>query len=93
MKQAEVLDPRFILQVDRGADDEIIKAAYRRLIQKYHPDKNPDNHTKCANYVNSSHAVRSGSFLSGDKDIRSAFRFLGKVSESNKVRGFRLAHD
>jgi formylglycine-generating enzyme required for sulfatase activity len=32
-----------ILQVHRCAEPEVIVAAYKRLIQKYHPDKNPDN--------------------------------------------------
>jgi curved DNA-binding protein CbpA len=30
-----------ILQVHSTAEPEVIKAAYQRLIQKYHPDKNP----------------------------------------------------
>lgn len=30
-----------ILQVSPKADEEIIQAAYRRLAQKWHPDKNP----------------------------------------------------
>ena len=32
-------DPYKILQVDREAEDEVIQAAYRRLAQKYHPDR------------------------------------------------------
>jgi hypothetical protein len=31
-----------ILQVDPEAEDEVIQAAYRRLAQKYHPDRAPD---------------------------------------------------
>lgn len=32
-----------VLQVSPNADPEIIKAAYRSLCQRHHPDKNPDN--------------------------------------------------
>ena len=32
-----------ILNVDRNADGETIKRAYRKLAMKYHPDRNPDD--------------------------------------------------
>jgi len=32
-----------ILQVTRDASQEVIRAAYKSLSQKYHPDKNPNN--------------------------------------------------
>ena len=34
----EPLDAYKVLQVDPEAEDEVIKAAYRRLARKYHPD-------------------------------------------------------
>jgi curved DNA-binding protein len=35
----EAPDPYKVLQVDPEAEDEVIQAAYRRLAQKYHPDR------------------------------------------------------
>ncbi|WP_370578294.1 J domain-containing protein [Snodgrassella alvi] len=32
-----------VLNVAQGASDEVIRAAYRALSQKYHPDRNPHN--------------------------------------------------
>ena len=36
-------DPYDILGVERGASLEEVKSAFRRLAQRFHPDKNPGN--------------------------------------------------
>ena len=40
-----------LLEVERTADDKIIKSSYRRLAMKFHPDKNPGDAEAEANEV------------------------------------------
>lgn len=56
-------DPYEVLGVPRGASDEDIKAAYRRLAKQYHPDRNPDDPTAAEkmNEINAAYdAIKSG---------------------------------
>jgi DnaJ-domain-containing protein 1 len=52
-----------VLQVSSTATPEVIRAAYRALIEKYHPDKNPEHRRPMAEEVsrqlNQAYAVLS----------------------------------
>jgi molecular chaperone DnaJ len=46
-----------ILGVDKGADKDTIKKAYRKLAMKFHPDRNPDNPEAEAKFKEGSEAA------------------------------------
>lgn len=61
-------DPYKVLQVDPEAEDEVIQAAYRRLAQKYHPDRAPG-----ADGAERMIAINAAWEVVGDPDRRAAF--------------------
>jgi hypothetical protein len=65
---AEPVDAYKILQVDPEAEDEVIKAAYRRLARKYHPDlaAGPEAAARMA-------AINAAWKLLGTSDARAAY--------------------
>ncbi|GAB1315188.1 DnaJ-related protein scj1 [Madurella fahalii] len=48
-----------ILGIDKQASDRQIKSAYRQLSKKYHPDKNPGDHTAHDKFVQVSEAYEA----------------------------------
>lgn len=70
-----------LLGVDRNADAADIKAAYRRLALKYHPDRNPGDAEAEERFkqINEAYAVLS------DPEKRSRYDRYGTVDESMPV--------
>jgi molecular chaperone DnaJ len=62
-------DPYSVLGVDKKANAEDIKKAYRKLARKYHPDRNPDDESAEERFkeISEAHDVLS------DPDKRAAF--------------------
>merc|ERR1719326_1646485 len=50
-KAIAAFDPFAILEIDVGADDKVIKKAYRKLSLLYHPDKNPDDPLAASKFI------------------------------------------
>lgn len=64
------MDPYEVLGVPRGADEETIKTAYKKLVKKYHPDR----------YINSPMADMASEKM---KEINMAYDALTGKNQSN----------
>src|ERR1700709_2370416 len=62
-------DPYEILGVQRAADEAVIRAAYRKLAKKHHPDVNPDKPDAATRFGE----ISSAYDLLSDKDKRARF--------------------
>ena len=71
------------LGVDRGADDDALKSAYRKLAMQYHPDRNPDDSVAEAKFKELSEAY--GVLSDGEK--RAAYDQFGHAAFESGAPG------
>ncbi|MFC6489863.1 DnaJ C-terminal domain-containing protein [Nitratireductor sp. GCM10026969] len=74
-------DPYDVLGVQKGASAKDIKAAYRRLAKKYHPDQRPDDPRAKERFAEIGQAYE----ILGDEEKRRAFD-SGEIDASGKPR-------
>ncbi len=70
-----------LLSVDRGADADEIRKAFRRLAMKYHPDRNQDNEEEARNKFTE---MKEAYEVLSDPEKRQAYDRFGKEG----LRGF-----
>lgn len=73
-----------VLGVARGATEEEVKKAFRKLAMKYHPDKNPDNKESEAKFkeINEAYEVLS------DSEKRNLYDQFGHAGVNQNAGGF-----
>lgn len=74
-------DPYEVLGVAKNASAKDIKAAFRKLAKKYHPDQNPDDPKAKENFAAANQAYE----ILGDDKNRAAFD-RGEIDEQGKPR-------
>jgi molecular chaperone DnaJ len=74
-----------VLEVERGADMEEIKKAYRKLALKYHPDRNPNDKAAEEKFKELGHAYE----ILSDPQTRAAYDQYGHAAfdSRNRSRG------
>ncbi|MBA3897609.1 MAG: molecular chaperone DnaJ [Sphingomonadaceae bacterium] len=78
---AKVIDADYyeLLEVERTADDGVIKSSYRKLAMKFHPDKNPGCHDSEARFK----AISEAYDCLRDPQKRAAYDRFGKAAFQN----------
>ena len=71
-----------VLGVPRGASDDEIKKAYRKQAVKFHPDKNPGDHTAEENFKELGHAYE----ILSDPQKRAAYDQYGHAAFDPRSR-------
>lgn len=81
-----------ILGVQKGASDEDIKKAYRRLALKYHPDRNPNNKEAEERFkeISEAYAVLSDKEKRKQYDTFGMSGFQQRYTEEDIFRGFNI---
>lgn len=77
-----------ILGVDRGADADAIKKAYRKLALKFHPDRNPDDKESEQKFKDASEAYA----ILSDKKKREQYDQFGHVEGEGAAGGFDFSN-
>lgn len=79
-----------VLGVERGADADTIKKAYRKLAMQYHPDKNPDNPEAEEKFKEAATAYE----VLSDGDKRAKYDRFGHAAFQNQgVGGYHDVND
>ena len=73
-----------LLEVERSADDATLKASYRKLAMKYHPDKNPGCDDSEARFK----AISEAYDCLKDPQKRAAYDRFGKAGVNGDAGGF-----
>ncbi len=73
-----------ILGVDRNADENTIKRAYRKLAMKYHPDRNPDNEAAAEKFREVTEAYE----VLSDKEKRARYDQYGHAGVDAQMQDF-----
>jgi molecular chaperone DnaJ len=73
-----------LLECERTADDAALKASYRKLAMKYHPDKNPGCHDSEARFK----AISEAYDCLRDPQKRAAYDRFGKDGVRGQAGGF-----
>ncbi len=73
-----------VLGVDKGADNNDIKRAYRKLAMKFHPDRNPDDEKAAESFREVTEAYE----VLSDADKRSRYDQYGHAGVDDQMGGF-----